>query len=94
MRAWLHPRGVDDALLYIGRETVESLVDIDVALSRHFHEGNAELVGEGLALFCRDGALLFPVAFVADEDFIDAFGGVLFDVGEPCTYVWKVARVC
>ena len=29
------------------------------------------------------GAFLFPVAFVADEDLVDAFGGVLFDVGEP-----------
>ena len=31
----------------------------------------------------RDGAFLLPVALVADEDLVDAFGGVLFDVGEP-----------
>jgi hypothetical protein len=30
-----------------------------------------------------DGALLFPVAFVADEDFVHAFCCVLLDVGEP-----------
>jgi len=34
-------------------------------------------------LLGADGALFFPVAFVADEDLVDAFGGVLFDVGEP-----------
>jgi hypothetical protein len=27
-----------------------------------------------------DCAFFFPVAFVADEDFVDAFRGVLFDV--------------
>ena len=32
---------------------------------------------------CADGAFFFPVAFVADEDFVYAFAGVLFDVGEP-----------
>jgi hypothetical protein len=33
-----------------------------------------------LALLGADDALFFPVAFVADEDFVDAFRGVLFDV--------------
>lgn len=41
-----------------------------------------------MALFCGDGALLFPVALVADEDLVDALGGVLLDVGEPCADVW------
>ena len=81
---------VDEALLDIRGERVEGLVDVDVALGRDLEEGDAEFVGEGLALFCGDGALLFPVALVADEDLVDAFGGVLLDVGEPCADVWVV----
>ena len=74
---------VDDAFLDITREAEEGLLDVDIALGRDFHEGDAELVGQCLALFGGDGAFLLPVAFVADEDFVHAFGGVLFDVGEP-----------
>lgn len=74
-------------LLDVACERVESLVDINVALCADFEEGNAEFVCEGLALFCRDGALLFPVALVADEDLVDALGGVLLYVGEPCADV-------
>jgi hypothetical protein len=33
-----------------------------------------------LALGGADDAFFFPVALVADEDFVDAFAGVLFDV--------------
>jgi len=39
-------------------------------------------------LLRADRPLLFPVAFVADEDLVDAFGCVLFDVGEPGSDVW------
>jgi hypothetical protein len=78
------PRSVDQPLLDIASQAVEGLVDIDVALCRDLEERDAELVGEGLTLFCGDGALLFPVALVANEDLVDAFGGVLFNVGEPC----------
>jgi hypothetical protein len=35
-----------------------------------------------------DCALFFPVAFIPDEDFVDAFAGVLLDVGEPCANIW------
>lgn len=75
--------GVDNALLNVAREAEEGLLDVDVGLGADFHEGNAELVGERLALLGRNRALLFPVALVANEDFVDAFGGVLLDVGEP-----------
>ena len=81
------PRRVDQPLLDVTSQAVEGLVDIDVALRRHLEEGNTKLVGEGLALFCRDGALLFPVALVADQDLVDAFGGVLFNVSEPCANI-------
>jgi hypothetical protein len=37
-----------------------------------------------LAAFRADLALLFPVAFVAYQDLVDALGGVLLDVGKPC----------
>lgn len=79
---------VDEALLDVGGEGVEGLVDVDVALGGDLEEGDAELVGEGLALLGADNALLLPVALVADEDLVDALGGVLFYVGEPGADVW------
>ena len=81
--------GVDDAFLDFASEAVEGFLDIDVALGRDFHERNAELVGEGLALFRRDGAFLFPIAFVTNQNLVDAFAGVLLNVGEPCANVCK-----
>lgn len=74
---------VDEALLDVGGEAVEGLVDVDVALGGDLEEGDAELVGEGLALLGADDALVLPVALVSDEDLVDALGGVLFYVGEP-----------
>jgi hypothetical protein len=41
-------------------------------------------------LLGRNSALLLPVALVADEDLVDAFRGVLFDVGEPRSNVCGV----
>lgn len=82
--------GVDDALLDVRGEIVEGLVDVDVALGRDLEEGDAQLLGQGLALLGRDGALLLPVALVADQDLVDALGGVLLYVCEPgadvCSY--------
>lgn len=75
--------GIDDALLDIGREAVEGVLDVDVALGGDLHEGDTQLVGQLLALFAGHHALVLPVALVADEDLVDALGGVLLDVGEP-----------
>lgn len=75
--------GIDDALLDIGGEAVEGVLDVDVALGGDLHEGDAQLVGQLLALFAGYHALVLPVALVADEDLVDALGGVLFHVGEP-----------
>jgi len=74
---------IDDALLDVARETEEGLLDIDVGLCADLHERDPQLVSERLALLRADGALLFPIALVADEDLVDAFAGVLLDVGEP-----------
>jgi hypothetical protein len=59
----------------------------DVALGGDLEEGDAELVGEGLALLGADDALVLPVALVANEDLVDALGGVLLHVGKPCADV-------
>ena len=82
------PRAIDEALLDVRGERVKGLVDVDVALGRDFEERNAEFVCERLAPFCADSALLFPVALVANEDLVNALGGVLLDVGKPCADVW------
>lgn len=79
---------VDQSRLDIGGQAVECLVDVDVALGRDLEEGDAELVGEGLALLCRDDALVLPVALVADQDLVDALGSVLLDVLEPRANVY------
>lgn len=79
---------IDEAFLDIACEAVEGLLDVDVALCADFEEGDAQLVSQGLSLFCADGALLFPVAFVSDKDLVDAFAGVLLDIGEPGSDVW------
>lgn len=57
---------VDEALLDIGSEAVEGLVDVDVALGRDFEEGNAELVRQRLTLLSGHDSLIFPIALVAD----------------------------
>lgn len=85
--------GVDDALLDLAREGVEGLFDVDVALGRDLHERDAELVGQRLALFGRHRPLLLPVALVADQDLVHALGGVLLDVGEPGSDVWRGEEV-
>lgn len=72
--------GIHNPLLDVARQREEGVLDIDVGLGRNLHEWDAELVRERLALFGGDGALLFPVAFVTDEDLVHAFGCVLLDV--------------
>ena len=78
---------VNDPLLDVGSKAVEGIVHADVGLCRHLEEWDAELVGQGLAALHRDGALFLPVAFVANEDLVYAFGCMLFNVGEPSTDV-------
>ena len=73
-------RRVDDPLLDIRRQTIERLLNIDVALRRDLEERYSELVCQFLALFCRYRTLVFPIALVSDEDLVYSFCGVLFDV--------------
>jgi len=78
---------VDDALLDIRSQGEKGLFDIDVALCADLHKRDPKLICQGLALLCRDGAFLLPITLVANEDFVDALGRVLLDVGEPCSDV-------
>jgi len=80
-------RVVNQALLDVGSEAVESFVDIDVALGRHLEEGDAQFVCQRLTTLRRDHALFFPVALVSDEDLVDAFSRVLFYICEPSSNV-------
>jgi hypothetical protein len=43
-----------------------------------------------LTLLCGDGALLFPITLVANEDLVDALGGMLLDIGKPSPDIWNV----
>lgn len=78
---------VDETLLDVGGEAVKGLVDVDVALCRDFEEGDAELISECLSLLFRYDALVFPIAFVANQDFVDTLGSMLLNVLEPSTDV-------
>lgn len=80
VRRRIRPRRIDDAALNVAREAEEGLFHVDVSLCRDLHKGDAELVGERLALLGRDGSLLLPVALVANQDLVDALGRVLLDV--------------
>jgi hypothetical protein len=74
---------VDQPFLDVRCETVKRLVDVDVALCRNLKERDAKLIGECLTPLGRHRAFLFPVAFVADQDFVDSFSSVLLNVLEP-----------
>lgn len=73
-------RGVHDLLLDVSSQAVESLLDVDIALCRDFEERNAEFISELLSSLGGDCSLLFPVAFVSDQNFVDTLAGMLFDV--------------
>ena len=68
------------ALLDIGCQAVEGLLDVDVVLGRDLQERNAQFVGQLLALLSRDGPLLLPVTLVPDKDLVNTLAGVLLDV--------------
>jgi len=78
---------IDDPLLDLASQLEERLFHANVALCTDFHERNAELICKSLTLRSADLALFFPVAFVADQDLVDAFRCMLLDVGEPGAYV-------
>jgi len=78
---------VDYSFLNVGGEGVEGLLNVDVALGRDLKKGDAELVGELLALLGADSTLLFPVAFVANKNLVNALAGVLLDIREPCANI-------
>ena len=61
-------------------KAVERLLNVDVVLGRDLEEGNAEFIGELLALFSRNRPFLLPVAFISNEDLVYAFTSMLFDV--------------
>lgn len=88
----VRPRAINQPLLDVGSERVKGLVDVDVALCADLEEGDAEFVCKGLATFCTDDTFLFPIALVANENLVDALGGVLLDVGEPCADVCRITR--
>jgi len=67
----------------------ERLLHPLVRLRTRLEESEAELVRKFPTLFDSDSALLVPVAFVSNEDFVDARGSVLLDVGVPSADVWS-----
>lgn len=76
-----------DSFFDVRCQAVESLLYIDVAFCRDFEEGNAKFVSELLASLCRDGPLLLPVTFVANENLVHSLRSMLFDIREPCADV-------
>lgn len=61
-------------------KAVERLLNVDVVLGRNLQEGNAEFIGELLALLNRNCPFFFPVALISDENLVYTFTGMLLDV--------------
>lgn len=59
-----------------------------VRLGTRLEEAQSKLVGKRLALLESDGALLVPIALVANEDLVDPGRRVLVDLGVPGANVW------
>jgi hypothetical protein len=72
----------------------EGLLHTLVSLGTGLKEAQAKLVGELPALLERDGALLVPVALVADKDLVDTRRRVLLDLGVPRADVCLSALRC
>lgn len=84
--------GIAQLLLDIGCDAVEGLLDVDIAFGRDLEEWDTQLIGQRLAALRAYGPLFIPVAFVTDEDLLDAFGSVLLDIGEPGADVCRWIR--
>jgi hypothetical protein len=69
-------------------EREECFFDVDIGFCACFNEWDTKFLGECSALIFRDYAFLGPVAFIPDEDFMDSFCGMLFDVLEPSADVY------
>lgn len=68
------------ALLDVRCKAIECLLNVDVVLGRHLQKGDAQLIGQLLALLGRNGPLLLPVTLVSNQNLVDALAGVLLDV--------------
>ena len=77
------------AFLYVGSKIIKGFLDVDIVFGRNLKKGYAKLVCELLALFGRNSPLPFPVAFIADEDFMHTFASMLLDVRKPCSDVCR-----
>ena len=80
---------VDDSLLDVCRQTVESLLNIDVALCRDLEKWNAELVRQLLPAFRRDHTSVFPITLVSDKNLVHTLCGMLLNVREPGSDICK-----
>lgn len=68
------------ALLDIRRKIEKCILNVDVVFGRDLQERDAKVIGESLALFGGHSSLLFPVAFISDEDLMHAFARMLLNV--------------
>ena len=69
-------------------ESEEGLFDAVVDFGRSLHESDAKLIGKLSTLVHGDRPFVRPIRFVTNENLIDAFGRMLFDVGVPRADVW------
>lgn len=70
----------------------ERLLDTLVRLRARLQESQPKLVRKLPTLLNSHCAFLVPIAFVSDEDFVDASRSVLLDVRVPSSDVWGELR--
>ena len=81
------------SLLYVRSKAVESILDVDIVLSRYLQKRNAELISELLTLFCRHNPFFFPVALVPDKYLMHTLTCMLFNVVEPGSNICILLKI-
>lgn len=66
----------------------EGILNTLVCLGTSLEEAQPKLVGKRAPLLKGDGALLVPIALVANKDLVDTGRRVLLDLGVPGADVW------
>jgi hypothetical protein len=75
--------GNGHAVLDLAGHECEGLFDVLAVLGRSLEEAHVEMLSQLLALFVRDGALVFKIALVADKDSRNVVRSVLLDFAHP-----------
>jgi len=87
-------RGSPHSILDLFGHCQERLLNVGSVLRRSLEEGDAQLIGKFLRNAVLDDLLTGQVGLVADEELINAFGGITINLLEPLLDVGEGFAVC